>query len=599
MVTKLCQSATDPNSYKTSLTVTGAGGFGKTSIVTALCHHPVIKEKFTDGVVFIELGPQSTNPSMKLSQLYHLLTGQCIKQGNITHAEQEIDQLTSFYCRNLLVIIDDVWHIEDAEPIVKAFRNCKIVLTTRMNDIEQYIPTEEVITVGPMDKSEAISLLICGVIDISQLSHEIVNLLEELAQDVHLWPLLLSLIRGQLSRNLKLHTSSYHKAVQNVQSRLHYKGLTAFDKGNIERSRKRAASICIDLTLELLTKAQINKLQTLILWTGIGTSLQTAVLHHLWNITEDEAMDVVEVLWVYGLVQFTDITLSPCTYNVQKCVEVHTVISQYIIEFMNSNTVYSLLSYGGLGTSKAVYNGLFQQFKRCYGIRNDSSLHTIDFLKYAEFMFENFELPYLVKRINMCTVSEPHLTIETLQKIKYAVKMSPSISTFLPSLCDDITSLITDCHKMLKDSHNLSRKINQDVQQCLTERNYNKLIKTIEEYIRNYPVGLIAQKAVSIMKKVIPYCDGELLHYMAGKCEDLQVRTPNYNFLALLTLPRIKFTITKIQKIHSSLQKASPDDIKATYLYYVSHKMKEEEEELLHSNYLVKLQEDAQDNFTE
>ena len=121
MVSKLCQSTVDPDSYGTSLTVTGAGGYGKTSLVTALCHHPVIKDKFRDGVVFIELGPLATDPSMKLSQLYHLLTSQYLKQGDINHAEQEINQLTGLYCRNLLVIIDDVWHVEDAEPIVKAF----------------------------------------------------------------------------------------------------------------------------------------------------------------------------------------------------------------------------------------------------------------------------------------------------------------------------------------------------------------------------------------------------------------------------------------------------------------------------------------------
>jgi len=74
IIFKLCQSTADPNKYGTSLTLTGAGGFGKTSIVTALCHHPVIKEQFKDGVVFIELGPQATDPRMKLKGIYMLLT---------------------------------------------------------------------------------------------------------------------------------------------------------------------------------------------------------------------------------------------------------------------------------------------------------------------------------------------------------------------------------------------------------------------------------------------------------------------------------------------------------------------------------------------
>ena len=177
MASKLCQSTIDPNSYGTSLTVTGAGGFGKTSIVTALCHHSAIKDQFKDGIVFIELGPQATDPSMKLSQLYHLLTGDSIKPGDANYAEQEINQLTK-YCRNLLVIMDDVWHVEDAEPIVKAFSNCKIVLTTRMNYIEKYIPTKLLVSVGAMEQSGAIFLMTSGLIDISQLSQEDVSLLD-------------------------------------------------------------------------------------------------------------------------------------------------------------------------------------------------------------------------------------------------------------------------------------------------------------------------------------------------------------------------------------------------------------------------------------
>jgi len=152
----------------------------------------VINLNFKDGVMFTELGPQATDPSIKLSQLFHLLTDKYLKQGDINHSEQEINQFTSLYCCNLLVIIDNVWHVEDAEPIVKVFGNCKIVITTRMNDIKQYIPTKQVVSLGPMEQNEAISLLTSGVIDISQLSQEDLSLLDELAQDVHLWPLLLS-----------------------------------------------------------------------------------------------------------------------------------------------------------------------------------------------------------------------------------------------------------------------------------------------------------------------------------------------------------------------------------------------------------------------
>ena len=304
IATKLLQATNNPNKYETTLTITGAGGFGKTTIVISLCHYRVIQQQFTDGFVFIELGPQATDPSIKLRAIYNLLTDE---QCDINVVEQKIDQLTSDYCRNLLVIIDDVWHVEDAEPLMNAFSNCKTILTTRMNDIEQFIPSKQSVTIGPMMEDEAISLLTSGVIDNNQLSQEDVSLLNEISQDIHLWPLLLSLIRGQLSHNLKQHHLSYHKAIQNVQAKLHDKGLTAFDKNNIEavmRGRSLAVKACIEITLELLTKSLSDKIKTLISLIGIGTSLQTAVLNNIWNISKQEAEDTVDVLWAYGLVHY-------------------------------------------------------------------------------------------------------------------------------------------------------------------------------------------------------------------------------------------------------------------------------------------------------
>ena len=140
------------------------------------------------------------------------------------------------------------------------------------------------------------------------MSQDDTSLLHELAQDVQLWPLLLSLVREQLSHNLKRHHLCYHEAIQNVQSKLFNKGLAAFDKNNIEtnrKCRKLAVKACIELLLTLLTKPLLDRIKTLLLFNGMGTSLQNTVLSDLWKISKQEAEDTVETLWDYGLVQFT------------------------------------------------------------------------------------------------------------------------------------------------------------------------------------------------------------------------------------------------------------------------------------------------------
>ena len=591
IATKLLQTAIDPNKYETTLTITGVGGFGKTTTVTSLCYHHSIKEHFTDGFIFIDLGPQATDPIIKLTEVYNLLTNE---QCGTTVVEQKINQLVRDYYRNLLVIIDDVWHVEDAEPLVKAFSNCKTILATRMYDIEQFIPSKQSVIIGPMMEGEAISLLTSGIIDSSQLSQEDVGLLNEISQDVHLWPLLLSLIRGQLSHNLKQHHLTDHKAIQNVQAKLHHKGLTAFDKNNIEtmkKGRKLAVKACMEITLELLTKSLSDKIKTLILYNGIGSSLQTAVLTNLWNISKQEAEVTVDVLWAYGLVQFTDTTISPNNIK-QHCVEVHAVISQYIIECMDSEEVINLSPHGGLNnTSLSVREGLSLTFRQSYGVLDPLSLTPMDHLKFRLSVIENVVLPYYLKTINMFTVTDPHDVILILQDIKDVLMTSPYTINLLSLLSEDVNSLITSSKRLLKDAHKLCRKLNQSVQRHLCDKHYDKIIQTVKEFIKNYPLYNVAQKAVTMVKKIIPYCDGKLLRFMMMKCEYLEMKTRDYHDIPTLLFPYVKLRIKLHKQITNSLQNGSPD-IELTYRYIRSGKY-DEENELISTNSLIKLQEVA------
>ena len=526
---------------------------------------------------------------MKLNQLYHLLTGKYLKYCDINHAEQEIKQLTSNYFLNLLVIIDDVWHVEDAEPLVKAFIHCKTILTTRMNDIEQYIPSKQSVVIGPMTQQEAICVLTTGVIDSSQLSQEDLSLLDELAQDVHLWPLLLSLIRGQLFHNLKQYRLSYHQAVHNVQAKLHHKGLTAFDKNNIDnvnKSRKMAVKACVEITLEVLTKPLSDKIKSLILYTGIGISVQTAVLDVLWNISKQDALETLDQLWAYGLVQFTDITTLPNNAT-QHCVEVHAVISQYIIECMDSKEARALSPLGEkLHTAVSVGQGVRSIFQHSYGVRDQSLLSPIDFLKYKQSEFED-NTGYYLRSITLLVATDPHDLILILQQIRDDLDKS----NLLQLLDEEIDSLIGECRKILRDTHKLCRKLNQSTQRNLYEKHYDNLIPIVEDFIRNYPLCTIAQKAVTMVKNIKPYCHDKLLHCMLIRCEDLQMKTINYHNLTTITLPYIRFYVKLHKQITSALLNGSPD-IEMTYGYFKSSQFNEERE-LLHTNHLIKVQEVA------
>ena len=136
-------------------------------------------------------------------------------------------------------------------------------------------------------------------------------------------------------------------------------------------------------------------------------------------------------------------------------------------------------------------------------------------------------------------------------------------------------NLLADCKQILKNAHKFCRVFNQNVQRIFYERKYDKLIETVEEYIKNYPLCNVVQKALNIMKKIIPHCDSRLLHSVMMKQELLNLVTPNYHEITTLALPTIKLYIKLHKQITSSLLHGSPD-IESTYNYIYSDKFNEE-----------------------
>ena len=242
--------------------------------------------------------------------------------------------MTIKHSDKLLVIIDDVWHVEDAEPIVEAFNNCKIIITTRENEINQRIPCKYSIIAGPMEPHEAVSLLIDGVVLQTPLSKNDRTLLDNIAHDVHLWPLLLSLVRGQFSHYTAQHLP-FNTAIEMIHQKLYAKGLTAFDRKNVGNNiikRKNAVKACIETTLDLLKGSDSLRMKVMVLFSGIGSTIPTIALHIIWKTSHLEANDTMSILWGHGLVTYGS-TAIPCFSVEQRHIEVHVTISQFIIKY--------------------------------------------------------------------------------------------------------------------------------------------------------------------------------------------------------------------------------------------------------------------------
>jgi len=296
--------------------------------------------------------------------------------------------------------------------------------------------------------------------------------------------------------------------------------------------------------LELLTKSLSNSLKKLILWTGIGTSVPSSALNNLWNISKHEARNIVDALWVYGLVQLADIR-NPL-FKTISCVEVHAVISQFMIESFDIGEIMNLSPHS-MGNDEAMVGGLNKTFSE----HVNKSSNTSEWLNTKLNAIENFNLPYYLQHISRHMVTDVLQAKLVLSSIPLNLEVSKNIATFLPQLCQDISNLNDECTKLLKNTYSLSRKLNQKIQRCLVQRDYYNLIQAVRIYISKYPTGLIARRAVAGLEKAKPYCDGKLLSFTIMACEMLHMMTPDYHNIKLWILPIIELITKEHQKLKS------------------------------------------------
>ena len=587
IVTRLCI----PTTHGKVVAITGVGGFGKTTTVIALCHHPKIQKKFTQGVLFVELGPQATDPYIKLNELYFELVGENAR--NVNNIEAEIKEVTKSNEQNLLVIIDDIWHTEDAKLIINAFSHCHIVCTTRQNTIAQVFTTAENITeVGPMKLDKAVALLTNKLFDLSKISDEEVKLLEELAQDAHMWPVLLSLIRGQLQHKLKVNS---HQAIKDVRETLHNKGLTAFDKSNLESvtsSRMKSVRICIETTLELLSEDVVNKYITLILFTGIGGHFIRSVIHSLWKVPIPEARKVVNTLLEYGLVT---LKVAPMLrYLKSQVVCTHSVISQYTIEHIRSDQVANLSPFARLNTDKSVCDELVSLFTDNYDYELQNVLQSSpeQYLNYTIQKLEQVIIPFHLKQITAHMLHDPHIILMLLQRIQTLIYSSENELQIVTQFSEQIVNIDKECKKVTKESQALDRDINSKVKHFLLFKKYAELENTLEKQNMAFSIGSIAESCIKMIEDIAPLCENSLKSSFTYVTQMLIKMTPQCHSINMEKLPIMKLYLNLHKDIANALETKSSVELEKINAYIVSGDFNKELESVS-ANYLIKLQESA------
>ena len=222
--------------------LSGAGGFGKTTLAAALCHDDDIVTNFDDGIVWVTLG-QTPNLMAVLGTAYAALSGEHPAFSTVEDAAWHLGQ--KLENRACLVVIDDVWDAEHLRPFLRGGKQAARLFTTRDAGIAARMNRgARPVDVDEMSQAEAIAMLLkcAGDIDPARAAG--------LARDLGEWPLALELAAAMIRERVRFDEPP-SRAVEKVSEIVRRKGAGALADPTAE-PRHRTISAVLTASLELL-----------------------------------------------------------------------------------------------------------------------------------------------------------------------------------------------------------------------------------------------------------------------------------------------------------------------------------------------------------
>ncbi len=209
----------DPVAITTALT--GAGGFGKTTLAAALCHDDAILQAFDDGILWTTLG-ETPNLTGALAKLYAGLTGE---RPSFRDAEDAATCLAEkLQQKTCLIVIDDVWDPAHLRPFLRGGEGCARLITSRLLPVATEAQASTV-TVDEMSGEEAVAMLT------ARLPERPTDLgpFQALVHALGEWPLLLKLAAGAMAELVAI-GATIDQAVASVREDLAEEGITSWDR---------------------------------------------------------------------------------------------------------------------------------------------------------------------------------------------------------------------------------------------------------------------------------------------------------------------------------------------------------------------------------
>ena len=569
-----------------AVTVVGDSGFGKSTLAKAFCHKTMTKQYFPDGFLIIELGPNAPDPRSILKRLYRHLSRGLRIEGDVNSIAQYIHTLIVENYPSILVIIDDVCNVHDAQPYIMAFRNCKIIVTTKSGDICQSLSASKVVKVGKMEAPEAIKLLSTAVE--GQLSEDDKMIVRELASNLHLWPLLLCIARGQLQMKVGI------QAVGNLQSDLYAKGLEHISYTSEEsdpHNRKIALTACVEASLELLTPEENDSLLNLVHYVGGGGIVPTQHVPTICSIDEVNCIQLLNKLTSMGL-----ITLTRSSGSVKDAIKINNIIAQYLLD----SQVYNPPEH--LGDSQEVEAFMNppeegHTLKILLLSRGNTQNMAKKIAGTPEWCLNNvlqnwnhqFDRHMKNNEVHIAAWSSEILAL--LQCILPFVYNSPAKFPDVKSIESEVDNLLVECQGVMMEYSQELNQLKQQVNALVKQKDYIMAGKLLEEYYANLSLRRVALGTKELIDKVAARCNETHKRALTESSGFLYCFMPEYDFFLKLQMQSINLILDLHRRIVAALASGPPAIDEVADEVWTS-KLKDKSS-LLTDNYMIKLQEVA------
>ncbi|MEV7442873.1 NB-ARC domain-containing protein, partial [Streptomyces sp. NPDC091204] len=305
-------------------TLWGAGGFGKTTLATAVCASRRVRRRFRSRIYPVTIGRDVRGRAAvaaKVVEVTRFITGDTTEFDDPDLAGAHLGRLLDKRPRTLLVL-DDVWEAEQLDPFLKGGRRCVRLVTTRKPALLP--PGAHRIPVDQMSRDQAKAVLIWALPPLPE------PLVDALLKATGRWALLLRLT-NRLIAELCAAGADPTATAERILHRLRSNGPAAVDDPagtwNLDdpRLRNQAVKASIEAATTLLPTGGPDRFNELGIFAE-DESIPITVVALLWQTSSQLTEDQTRTL-CRGLERLSLLTLNPQHGGT---ISLHDVIRDYL-----------------------------------------------------------------------------------------------------------------------------------------------------------------------------------------------------------------------------------------------------------------------------